>query len=325
MKRLIIVLLVLSLLFISSGYAYLRTDLTISGKIKFADDFVLPKTDEVLEKLKVKVKEDNVDFNQPSFSDEGVHAIKDDYGTSYYYRGKVTNNYVKFAGFYWRIIRINGDGSVRLIYDGTYNHRDGQMSTDRVLDGKTAYDDSNVEFAESDVISKLNEWYEEHLKDYEEYLADGTFCSDLSKNGERYVTEDRYLDENDKQKDGVVPVLTCPKEYRYTAESKHGNGKLTHPIGMITADEIVISGSGKFDIFDSSYYLYKGQNYWTITPSGSGKMYIIDLNGRLQSNDINASDNSVAPVINLKAETILDHFTGNGTEKDPFKLDIETE
>ena len=40
-------------------------------------------------------------------------------GTSYYYRGSVRNNYVQFAGFYWRIIRINGDGSIRLLYAGT--------------------------------------------------------------------------------------------------------------------------------------------------------------------------------------------------------------
>ena len=44
---------------------------------------------------------------------------EDDYGTSYYFRGNVINNYVSFAGFTWRIVRINGDGSIRLIYDGT--------------------------------------------------------------------------------------------------------------------------------------------------------------------------------------------------------------
>ena len=44
---------------------------------------------------------------------------KDAYGDSYYYRGNVTNNYVKFADKYWRIVRINGDGTVRVIYDGT--------------------------------------------------------------------------------------------------------------------------------------------------------------------------------------------------------------
>ena len=49
---------------------------------------------------------------------DGLYAADDDDGTSYYYRGAVRNNYVSFAGFVWRIIRRNGDGSIRLIYSG---------------------------------------------------------------------------------------------------------------------------------------------------------------------------------------------------------------
>ena len=53
-----------------------------------------------------------------SDEEDGLYAAEDDEGTSYYYRGAVRNNYVSFAGFTWRIIRRNGDGSVRLIYSG---------------------------------------------------------------------------------------------------------------------------------------------------------------------------------------------------------------
>ena len=49
---------------------------------------------------------------------DGLYMAEDDEGESYYYRGAVKNNYVSFAGFTWRIIRRNGDGSVRLIYAG---------------------------------------------------------------------------------------------------------------------------------------------------------------------------------------------------------------
>lgn len=48
-----------------------------------------------------------------------VFAAEDDYGTSYYHRGSVENNYVSFAGMTWRIIRINGDGTVRIILNDT--------------------------------------------------------------------------------------------------------------------------------------------------------------------------------------------------------------
>ena len=49
---------------------------------------------------------------------DGLYMAEDDEGESYYYRGAVKNNYVSFAGFIWRIIRRNGDGSIRLIYSG---------------------------------------------------------------------------------------------------------------------------------------------------------------------------------------------------------------
>ena len=52
-------------------------------------------------------------------SDRGLYMMEDQDGKSYYYRGSATNNYVYFAGFYWRIIRQNGDGSIRLLYAGT--------------------------------------------------------------------------------------------------------------------------------------------------------------------------------------------------------------
>ena len=65
-------------------------------------------------------------------------SAKDAYGTSYYYRGNVTNNYVKFADKYWRIVRINGDGTVRVIYDGTSAHTNGESSKDRQI-GTSAF------------------------------------------------------------------------------------------------------------------------------------------------------------------------------------------
>ena len=58
------------------------------------------------------------DFSKTATTDEGLYMAEDDEGASYYYRGAVKNNYVSFAGFIWRIIRRNGDGSVRMIYSG---------------------------------------------------------------------------------------------------------------------------------------------------------------------------------------------------------------
>ena len=75
----------------------------------------------------------NPDFSKTATTDEGMYAMKDDYGTSYYYRGAVPDNWVSFAGYLWRVIRVNGDNTVRMIYSGTksesYRDRELQIGT----------------------------------------------------------------------------------------------------------------------------------------------------------------------------------------------------
>ena len=93
------------------------------------------------------------DFTVSATTDEtanGLFSMEDDYGTSYYYRGAVENNYVKFgkntdgADMYWRIIRFNGDGSMRLIYDGTSAHANGESSTDRLTETDIIWNSSST-------------------------------------------------------------------------------------------------------------------------------------------------------------------------------------
>ena len=69
----------------------------------------------------ITTRSENVNFANvaTTAADSGIFTAADDDGASYYYRGVINNNWVSFAGFYWRIIRINGDGSIRMIYSGT--------------------------------------------------------------------------------------------------------------------------------------------------------------------------------------------------------------
>ena len=69
------------------------------------------------------------DFSKTATTDEGLFMAEDDEGESYYYRGTVKNNYVSFAGFIWRIIRRNGDGSIRMIYSGKKTSDTGDAVT----------------------------------------------------------------------------------------------------------------------------------------------------------------------------------------------------
>ena len=80
---------------------------------------VIANHDKTVESAKSNIKAKGIpDFTQVATTDEGLYMAEDDEGESYYYRGAVKNNYVSFAGFIWRIIRRNGDGSIRMIYSG---------------------------------------------------------------------------------------------------------------------------------------------------------------------------------------------------------------
>ena len=134
---------------------------------------------------------------------KGIYAAEDDLGTSYYFRGAVDNNYVKFANFYWRIIRINGDGSIRMIYAGTSAHANGESETDSYISktaynpsyddntymgymtgsaGATTYASAHSNTNNSTIKGVIDTWYKTNIVDkgYSSYVADAIYCNDRS-------------------------------------------------------------------------------------------------------------------------------------------------
>ena len=132
-----------------------------------------------------------------SISGEDEHVLNnapDDYGTSYYFRGNVLDNYVSFADKTWRIVRINGDGSVRIVLDDVAKDSSGNVietafnSDDRdnayigYMYGtprSTTYDATHENINDSTIKKTVDKWYEDNLKiNYANYLADTLFCND---------------------------------------------------------------------------------------------------------------------------------------------------
>jgi hypothetical protein len=89
---------------------------------------------------KTTLKAKTTSFDVTATNDEGLYMAEDDFGESYYYRGTVVDNYVEFAGYIWRIVRVNGDGSVRLVYSGTSTLDAGEATTI----GTTKYNSSEI-------------------------------------------------------------------------------------------------------------------------------------------------------------------------------------
>ena len=141
-------------------------------------------------------------FTSISGANEHVlNTAPDDYGTSYYFRGNVIDNYVSFADKTWRIVRINGDGTIRLILDDVAKDTNGSViktkfntnSNDNAYvgymygtAGSTTYDATHENKNDSTIKIAVDKWYEDNLKtNYANYLSDTLFCGDktLAENG----------------------------------------------------------------------------------------------------------------------------------------------
>ena len=164
----------------------------------------------------------NKSINEYDYSDDGIYASEDDLGTSYYFRGNITNNYVKFAGYYWRIIRINGDGSLRVIYDGTRAHANNDASTDRQIGysaynesyndnayvgymygtaGSTTYEATHTNTNNSTIKTYIDAWYNTNIKNTPNasYVVDAIYCNDRTR-----VTDATKM----KELDGYLSVTS---------------------------------------------------------------------------------------------------------------------
>ena len=273
-------------------------------------------------------------------------SAPDNYGTSYYYRGNVSNNYVYFAGFYWRIVRINGDNSIRIIYDGTTIHENGDASDDRIIGtsafnektddnayvgymygtpGSSTYEETHANINDSTIKKYVDKWYENNIKDteHEQYLADNLFCDDRTftsdNTGTGYAKSTtsythKYINNKNER-------LNCIQlNDAYTVNASICNSKLKYPIGIISIDEIIIGGGSNF-VKNEKYYFYVGNYYWTMSAYSfqSNRAYMrYDHNGggSDSTNDVTANI-GVKPVINLKQGSLK---SGNGTINNPYRI-----
>ncbi len=258
------------------------------------------------------------DFSKTATTKEGMFMAEDDYGESYYYRG-VADNWVSFAGFYWRIIRINGDGSIRLIYSGTRENHIG----DGTQIGESAYNavgnkEKCADYKISTVKKVVDNWYKTNILDkgYDNRIADTDYCNDMSKNSKNQFSSSERLYNK-------TPTLKCPDKASDLLSKS--NNKLTYPVGLLTYDEVSFAG-GVFYIgnesYNSRYYLYTGNSYWTMTPAswdGFGvRIGHVRYNGYLGDAYANYSSPGVRPVLSLKSNVLV--TSGDGTIANPYVI-----
>ena len=283
------------------------------------------------------VNSETPDFNQIATTNEGLFKAQDDLGTSYYFRGAVDNNWVKYGKYtkdmyncnngtisatdtgnsctkiassgddiYWRIIRINGDGSIRMIYSGVTPPTESTKvikTTDTSL-GNSPFN-ANRDKAEyvgymytlgqqhgtsksSDIKTYLDNWYVNYtdLNKTGTKITDQIYCndrtastSDVAYSTTNYTTLTSWNSTGTKYYYGANgrivkdnnPMLTCAVDSdRFTVNKINGKGNsaLTYPIGLITIDEVEMAGNNLSRI-NTSYYLNTGAYYWAGSPRES--------------------------------------------------------
>ena len=289
-------------------------------------------------------------------------STSDDYGTSYYFRGAVKNNYVQFANKCWRIVRITGDGSVKLVlhndnttgaanpcssannstnaafarYSGTtytsaFNSNSGDNAYVGFKYGTTGASDYASALAntnKSTILTNLETWYTNNLKDYADTLTDTVWCNDktnvtdtsydpwsITPNGKGYAKNVTYYGATQRlvskrgSAGGTGPSLKCNGEL----------SKITSKVGLITADEIAFAGS-IYETYNLSTYLQEntGTNWWWSLSPGSFNGSLAGVwgvsSGRLYNGYV-GGNNGLRPVISLISST---RVTGDGTSENPY-------
>ena len=272
-------------------------------------------------------------FNKAATTDEGIQQVSDGMygGTSYYWRGAATTNYIKFAGYCWRIVRINGDGTLRIIYDGATCHANGTSTTENVVVSSTAYNlnanlsenvgwtyeggkqrpTNNMNGINSNAKEVLENWFNEHLTSYVDKIADGKYCNDrnvsngsswssTSNSAFNYAGHDRFLNS--------LPTLDCNSEDVYTLK-----------VGLITSDEAMYAGANA-KTGNANFYLFNSQDVWTMTPNdwyaGGWTSVIAIIKGGIMGTYPVSSSFDIRPVINLRSDITIS--SGNGTLENPY-------
>ena len=197
-------------------------------------------------------------------------STEDDYGTSYYFRGAVKNNYVQFANKCWRIVRINGDGSVKLVlhndntsnasspcassnnsttaafarysgssYTSVFNSNYNDNAYIGFMYGATGasdYASTHANTNKSDILKNLETWYTNNLTSYESKLADTIWCNDKStvSGGLGYGTNATDYGAYNRLASTKQPTLKCPNDNNGGKLSKFTVDDTTNGNGNLT-------------------------------------------------------------------------------------------
>ena len=168
------------------------------------------------------------------------------------------------------------------------------------------------------IKTTIDAWYQNNMADYTSYLEDTVWCNDQSV----YKTEGSgiYYGANGRNWNTYSPSIECPNENdKFTVSSEVGNGKLTYPVALLTADEATLAGHGTSGYSNTSY-LYTNYWYLLLSPYYFGNYYAYGFgvysSGYLFNRSVDISG-GVRPSLSLAPGTLISE-NSDGSMDNPY-------
>ena len=291
-------------------------------------------------------------------STESITGITDSPKEVYYFAGNTTKNWVKFANLYWRIIRTNHDGSIRLLYVGTSHDTTGGnigTSTFNTNSNSTKYvgykygEDTSLDTirnntTDSTIKTYIDTWYQNNLTNYTKYLStSAVYCNDRSEGtGQTYnYTSSPSSKFNfapyyrmDYDTDGAAanPSYNC-SDIRDAFSVDNTSAKLDYPVSLMTADEIAFAGGVAYQTMSTPYAWFISNSagtkvstsWWSLSPvrwyGSSARVWSWASDDACLDNGYVSGVNparGVRPALSLKS--CIKYSTGNGTYNEPYEI-----
>ena len=183
--------------------------------------------------------------------------------------------------------------------------------------------------SDSTVKYVIDRWYKNNLISYEKYIEDTVWCNDRSIYSGALLSKDSsgldYSYFNTYYRNFVTfkPSLKCSnKNDRFTVDKANGNGDLTYPVGLLTADEMTLAGHGKSGYNTKSYLTIETilAQYWSMSPyaqTGVSAHGIAQWGG-MTYGGTPTSSYKIRPSISLKNSAKIK--SGNGGEDFPYVI-----
>lgn len=249
------------------------------------------------------MKDNNVIVGNIDYGNADVISGLYKLDNSYYYRGNPDNNYFKIDDYIFRIVAVNSDNSIKLVY-----------VNDNLISPYDEYgnQEGSVVFKETTSREYLESWFNENLSKYNDYLVDSNFCSDTSY--KKFYSQITY-GANKRVFQEKSPSLTC------LSGDRGYDGNFTSKVGLLSADEMAIIGLSS-DFVNTNSYIYNGHDVCSLSPySYYYNSYVIALNDKGQLGYLKTSSNcSLLPVVNISGHL---QIAGSGTADDPYVLDLD--